>query len=83
MTLARDRAAFAQPFAPRGAVRLVELEEAAAAFPPLYERMLAQRPGLFSRTRAWWETRRLAPSSWEPRPPKNLALLELDGEPAG
>jgi predicted acetyltransferase len=45
--------------------------------------MLGQRAGLFSRTKEWWETRRLVPSAWEPRPPKNLALLELDGEPAG
>ena len=34
-------------------------------------------------TQAWWETRRLAPSPWDPHTPKNLALLELDGEPAG
>jgi predicted acetyltransferase len=83
MQLARDRAAFAQPFEPRGSIRLVEPEEAARAFPPLYERMLAQRPGLFTRTQAWWETRRLAPSPWDPGTPKSLALLELDGEAAG
>ncbi|HEU5362475.1 MAG TPA: GNAT family N-acetyltransferase [Gaiellaceae bacterium] len=83
MKLARERAAFARPFDPRGSVRLVEPEEAAQAFPPLYERMLAQRPGLFTRTQAWWETRRLAPSPWDPRTPKNLALLDLDGRPAG
>jgi predicted acetyltransferase len=83
MRLTRDRATFAEPFEPRAAVRLVELEEAARTFPPLYEQLFAQRAGLFSRTQEWWETRRLAPSAWEPRPPKNLALLELDGEPAG
>jgi predicted acetyltransferase len=83
MKIARDRAAFAQPFEARGRVRLIELEEAVRAFPPLYERMLAQRPGLVTRTTAWWETRRLAPSPWGPRTPKNLALLELDGEAAG
>ena len=83
MTLARDRASFAQPFEPRGTVRLVEPEEAAGAFPPLYEQMLAQRPGLFTRSQEWWGTRRLAPGSREPRQPKNLALLELGGEAAG
>jgi predicted acetyltransferase len=61
----------------------VGLDEAVRTFPPLYEQMLAQRPGLFTRTQAWWETRRLAPSPWDPKTPKNLALLELDGEPAG
>jgi predicted acetyltransferase len=83
MRLARDRAAFARPFEPRGSARLVELDEAARAFPPLYEQLRAQRPGQFTRTQAWWETRRLAPSPWDPHTPKNLALLELDGEPAG
>ncbi|HEY6962328.1 MAG TPA: GNAT family N-acetyltransferase [Gaiellaceae bacterium] len=81
MTLARERTAFREPFAPRGTVRLVGLEEAAVAFPPLYERMLAQRPGLTSRTDAWWRTRRLKTGPRSPAP-KNLALLELDGDPA-
>jgi len=64
-------------------VRLVDVAEAARVFPPLYEQMFAQRPGLFSRTPEWWELRRLVPPSWAPKPPKNLALLELDGKPAG
>jgi len=79
MTLARERTAFAVPFEPRGRVRLVDLEEAARTFPPLYEQVLAQRPGMFSRTQAWWETRRLTGRDAEP----NRALLELDDEPAG
>ena len=79
MTLAKERTAFAVPFEPRGRVRLVDLEEAARTFPPLYEQLLAQRPGMFSRTQAWWETRRLSGRDSEP----NRALLELDGEPAG
>ena len=58
-TLARERTRFAQPFEPRGTVRLVDLDEAAKAFPPLYEQVLEQRPGMFTRDKAWWETRRL------------------------
>ena len=45
MRLAQDRSRFAQPFEPRGTVRLVELEEAARTFPPLYDAVCAQRPG--------------------------------------
>ena len=45
--------------------------------------MFAQRPGLFSRSQAWWEGRRFVPAPWEPKALKRLALLELDGEPAG
>lgn len=83
MKLSRDRVAFAEPFEPRGVFRLVSLEESAELFPPLYERVMQQRPGMFSRSDAWWKTRRLAEGSWGPAAPKNRVLLELDGEPAG
>jgi predicted acetyltransferase len=84
MTLARDRARFARPFEPRGTVRLVDLEEAARTFPPLYEQAFAQRPGMASRSQDWWETRRLFDDPARRQGgPKNRALLELDGKPAG
>ena len=83
LKLARERTAFAQPFEQRGTIRLVDLEEAARAFPPLYEEVFAQRPGMFSRSQSWWEGRRLVPSPWAGNKAKRLALLELDGEPAG
>src|SRR4051794_10433527 len=53
MTLARDRARFAESFERRGTVRLLELDEAAELFPPLYEQVFAQRAGMNSRTDAW------------------------------
>jgi predicted acetyltransferase len=84
ISLARDRARFAQPFESRGSVRLLGLEEAAAVFPPLYERVFAERPGMFERSKAWWETRRLNDDPARRRGgPLHRALLELDGEPAG
>lgn len=83
MSLSRDRVAFAQPFTPRGSFRLVSIDEAAELFPPLYERLRAQRPGMSSRSEAWWTTRRLIDSPFGQAPPKNRVLLELDGEPAG
>ena len=83
MKLARERTAFAQPFDRRGTMRLVDVEEAARTFPSLYEQEFAQRPGMFSRSQAWWEGRRLIPSPWEPNSAKRLVLLELDGKPAG
>jgi predicted acetyltransferase len=82
--LARERTRFAQPFEQRGTVRLLELEEAARLFPPLYEKVFAQRPGMFARSQAWWETRKLADDPARRRGgPLSRALLELDGEPAG
>jgi predicted acetyltransferase len=82
--LPRERTRFAQSFEPRGTVRLLDLEEAAKAFPPLYEQMFAQRPGMFSRNKAWWETRKLNDDPARRRGgPLNRALLELDCKPAG
>ena len=84
LTLARDRARFAQPFEPRGRVRLVDLEESARTFPTLYEDVRTQRPGMFERNKAWWETRRLHDDPARRRGgPLNRALLELDGTAAG
>jgi predicted acetyltransferase len=84
ISLAKDRARFAVPFEPRGTVRLVELEEAARTFPPLHEQVVAQRPGMFVRSQEWWETRKLFDDPARRQGgPKNLALLELDGKPAG
>jgi predicted acetyltransferase len=84
MSLGKDRTQFAVPFEPHASVRLVDLEEAARTFPPLYEQAMAQRPGLVSRSQAWWETRRLFDDPARRQGgPKNRALLELEGEPAG
>jgi predicted acetyltransferase len=84
ISLAKDRTRFAVPFEPRGTVRLVDLEEAARTFPPLYEEIVAQRPGMFARSKAWWETRKLFDNAARRQGgPKNLLLLELDGKPAG
>ena len=84
MKLARDRSHFGQPFEQRGTVRLVDLEEAARTFPGLYDELRSQRPGMFSRSTEWWETRKLVDDPSHRRGgPLNRVLLELDGEPAG
>ena len=84
ISLAKERSRFALPFEPHGTVRLVDLQEAARTFPPLYEQVVAQRPGMFVRTKAWWETRKLFDDPARRQGgPKNLVLLELDGKPAG
>jgi predicted acetyltransferase len=84
ISLARDRTSFAVPFEPRGTVRLVDLEEAAKTFPPLHEQAFAGRPGMFLRSKEWWETRRLFDDPARRQGgPKHRALLDLDGKPAG
>jgi predicted acetyltransferase len=80
--LARDRSGFYAPLERRGRVRLVDLEEALELVPPIYERVAAETPGMFTRTREWWEARTLADEEWRRRGEgeMNRAVLELDGE---
>lgn len=70
---------------PRGTVRLVEPDDAAELFPPIYDRLRVERPGLLSRTGDWWRLQRLAdPEHWRHGAgPLTCALLEIDGEAAG
>jgi predicted acetyltransferase len=81
-----ERAAFALRDDPgrRGAVRLLTRDEAEEHFPAVYERRRRERPGLLSRTEAWWQNTLLPdPEHWrDGYGPKFYALLELDGEPA-
>ena len=79
----KERAALAVSGGPRGEVRLVTAEEALERFPALYDAVRAERPGMMSRTGDWWEHRRLRTQTHESGGPLVLALLELDGVPAG
>jgi predicted acetyltransferase len=66
-------------------MRLMTADEGAELFPPVYERVRRERPGLLSRTDDWWRHALLAdPEHWrEGRGPKFYALLEMDDEPVG
>jgi len=82
--LPRERTAFALPFEPRGTIRFVDADEALATFPAIQDRAMRERPGMFRRSRAWWEMRRLGDDPAR-RPsgsgPLHRMLLEVDGEP--
>lgn len=56
----RERTAFAAPIERSEPPRFVTVEEALEAFPPIYDSVLAETPGMCSRSRAWWESRVLA-----------------------
>jgi predicted acetyltransferase len=81
----RDHAELARAADPVGRIRLVPLEEALEAFPPVYDRVAAQTPGFLSRSTEWWELRRLldVPERREGGGEHVRALLEIDGEPMG
>jgi predicted acetyltransferase len=75
----RARNAFAQPLERRGAVRLVTAEQAAALFPPVYEGLRRQRPGVFARSEDWWTLRQLRTSEEDSSSPRRFVALEIDG----
>ncbi|HET8527268.1 MAG TPA: GNAT family N-acetyltransferase [Gaiellaceae bacterium] len=83
ISVQREWASFAQPLERRGRMRFVEPEEAARLFPPVWEALRRERPGVFARSERWWALRRLRLPEEEKANPKRLVVLELDGEPAG
>src|SRR5512133_1260709 len=79
--------AYVDYVAPRersGTIRIVERDEALEKFPRLWEALARRRPGVFIRTRDWWELRTLhdPPERRGGAGPKRFALLERDGQPA-
>ncbi len=86
MQLPRERSGFALPVERSGRVRTVESDEALGVFPPIWDELRLETPGMVSRSREWWELRVLRDSEAGRSPgsgPKRFAVLELDGEVAG
>jgi len=79
MTLQRVWSAFAQPLERRGQVRFVSPEEAVELFPSVWEAMRRQRPGVPSRSEAWWKLRVLRIPDEEKANPRRFVALDLDG----
>jgi predicted acetyltransferase len=50
---------FRKPVEHGGSFRLLSHEEALEAIPPVYARVAAETPGMFARSREWWEARAL------------------------
>ncbi len=73
--------AFAEPVEPGGTTRFVTPEEARALFPPIYEAVRRERPGMTSRDEAWWRNRQLRMPDEEASAPRRYVVLELEGEP--
>jgi predicted acetyltransferase len=81
----RAHAAYARPLEWSGQARLVPLAEAVEPVQDVYDRVAAETPGMFSRTREWWEARLLADPEWRRsgRGEKACVLFEQDGRPEG
>jgi predicted acetyltransferase len=85
INLAHEYTSFAQPFEPEGTIRFLEPDEALDAVPPVFERARLQWPGMFSRSRLWWEQREIKDSEErrEGAGPKRWIVYERDGAPDG
>jgi predicted acetyltransferase len=80
----RDRMAFADGSEPIGRVRLVDARDALDYMRAIWEVVRRQRPGMLSRSRDWWDQRRVNdPPFLKNHPVLQRAVLELDGELAG
>jgi predicted acetyltransferase len=73
--------AFAQPLEAAGTTRFVTPDEARELFPPIYDVVRRERPGMMSRSTEWWEDRHLRLPEEESSAPRRFVVLELDDEP--
>jgi predicted acetyltransferase len=81
--LLRVHSRFRRPVAADGEFRLVTLDEALETLPPVYDCVAKETPGMFGRSRAWWETRVLDDPEWRREGAGEMVrvVLELAGEP--
>jgi predicted acetyltransferase len=84
VTIPKEYSAFAAPREQTATLRLVDKDEALETFPSLWEALARVRPGVFVRSKEWWEIRTLddPPERRDGAGPKRFALLELGGKPA-
>src|SRR5437588_456460 len=70
--------AYERPLERHGVARFVTPEEAAEVFPPVFEAVMRERPGVFRRTEPWWRLRTLRMPEEDAAHPKRFVALELD-----
>jgi predicted acetyltransferase len=78
----KDKIQFARPVEVKGRVRIVDRDEAAERFPPIFEARRATTPGSLNRIDAKWRYQLVNDAEWmrNGNGPKVRALLEVDGE---
>jgi predicted acetyltransferase len=84
MRIDRDRVHFAEEAEPVGRVRLVDARDALDPLRAIWEVVRRHRPGMLSRSREWWDQRRVTDQPFtKGQPPLQRAILEIDGQLAG
>ncbi|HVY48447.1 MAG TPA: GNAT family N-acetyltransferase [Minicystis sp.] len=81
----RGASAFLPGPAASARARFVDEATALETFPAIWERVRLDTPGMLSRSKGWWATRRVAEPAFIRRgqPPLERVLLEIDGQPEG
>ncbi len=81
----RDKIRFVRPIESPGRMRIVDADEAARRFPPMYDAIRPGLPGALTRTEARWRWEFLADHEWHRHGNGEMvrAMLEVDGEPRG
>jgi predicted acetyltransferase len=81
----RSRARFSRPVEPLGRVRMVDRDEAANLFPPIYDAIRPGIPGMITRSDAKWRHDQLDDTEWQrsTNGVKYRAVLEVDGAVRG
>jgi len=81
MAVPHEWDAFAEPLELAGTTRFVTPEEALELFPPVYDVVRRERPGMPSRNKTWWVNRHLRVEEHEASAPRRFVVIEHDGEP--
>jgi predicted acetyltransferase len=85
IALPHEYTAFVQSTEPAGTLRFPEQDEILDTLPPVFERIRADWPGMFSRNRLWWEHREVEdpPERRDGAGPKRWIVYEQDGSIEG
>ncbi len=82
ISIERDRAGFKRAAPAGGTLRLLGEKDAAEVFPPIYDRVRTETPGMLSRSAEWWHARRIGDFDTTGSPMQRV-LLTVAGEPQG
>ena len=83
--LPRQYGEFAGSLEARGTVRYVEADDVPKVLAPIWEHVFRERPGMFARSRDWWESRLVhdPPEFRRGAGPKRFAVADVDGAVEG
>lgn len=79
----RERTRFLADPAPVGSTRLVDVHEARKVCPAIYDAAMPSRPGMLSRSAAWWRDHTLPERRPKDKDPKYYCVFSHEGQDRG